>query len=295
MLYIDLSMPIHKTARGVSFEEWRHEDGADRISRNTRSLPGDSRRRRLQNYWRWLVGTRRIRPADLPDGDFLGNEFYRMSVHQGTHVDAPYHYGPTCEGQPARKVCDLPLEWFHGPGLVLDVRECGPVVTAEVIRRALKEAGGEPGPGTVVLLRSDADLRFGTPAYYRDFPGIAPDAIDELLDRGVKVIGTDGWGFDRPVPQMVGDFYRTRDPAVLWPAHLHGRQREYIQIEGLGNLRSIPPGPFSFAGFPIALPDAGAAWCRAVAIVAGLDPADPPAAPAVPAAGSHQQGERRHP
>ena len=267
-MFIDLSVPVAKTARGVSFEEWRHEDGAARISRNTRSLPGDSRGRRLANFWRWFTGERRIRPADLPGGNFLSNEFYRMSVHQGTHVDAPYHYGPVCEDRPAKKICDLPLEWFYGDGLVLDVRDCGEVVTAEVVRRAVKQARREPEPGTVVLLRSDADLNYGTPAYYYAFPGVDPGAIDELLGFGVKVIGTDGWGFDRPVPKMVREFYATRNPAVLWPAHFHGRDREYIQIEGLANLRSIPSGPFTFAGFPIALPDAGAAWCRAVAISA---------------------------
>jgi cyclase len=264
--FTDLSVPIGKMARGVTFEEWRHEDGAARISRNTRSLPGDSRGQRLANYWSWLTGKRRIHPGDLPGGDFLSNEFYRMSVHQGTHIDAPYHYGPSCEDAPAKKIGDLPLDWFYGDGLVLDVRGCGDVVSAETVQRAVKEAAREPQPGTVVLLRSDADLNFGTPAYFHAFPGIDPGAIDELLGYGVKVIGTDGWGFDRPVPKMVREFYARGDKAVLWPAHFHGREREYIQIEGLANLRSIPDGPFTFAGFPLSLPDAGASWVRAVAI-----------------------------
>ncbi|HEX4834547.1 MAG TPA: cyclase family protein [Trebonia sp.] len=266
MSVIDLSLPVRTTSPGVQFEQWRHEDGAARVSKNTRSLPGDDRMQRARNYVGWLAGTRRIRKADLPGGDFLSNEFYRMSVHQATHVDAPYHYGPTCEGAPAKKIGDLPLDWFVGEGVVLDVRGCGETVSAPVVKRAIKEAHHEPGKGTIVLLRSDADLKFGTPAYFRDFPGIEPDAIDLLTGLGVKVIGTDGWGFDRPVPKMVRDFYRTGDAKVLWPAHLHGRTREFIQIEGMANLRSIPFGTFQVIALPIRLIDAGGAWTRAVAI-----------------------------
>ena len=77
---------------------------------------------------------------------------------------------------------------------------------------------------------------------------------------------------------MIEDFYDQGDPAVLWPTHLHGRKREFIQIEGLANLRDIPPGPFTFVGFPISLPEAGGAWCRAVALVESTEIADGPGA-----------------
>jgi cyclase len=275
MACIDLSLPVRSTAPGVSFEQWPHEDGARRVSLNTRFLPGMSRASKIANYVRWLTGKRRIKPDHLPGGVFLSNEFYRMSVHQGTHVDAPFHYGPTCEGKPAKRIADLPLEWFWGRGVVLDVRDAGDAITTEVISKAIRNAHHTPGAGEIVLLRTDADLHYGTPGYVRNFPGVTPESIDALLDLGVKVIGTDGWGFDRPVPVMIEEFYRHRDPHVLWPAHFHGREREYIQIEGLANLRSIPYGTFWFAGFPIHLAEAGGAWCRAVAITE--DPFDQPA------------------
>ncbi len=265
MRCIDLTLPISKSAPGVEVEEWLHEDGARRISRRTVRMPGDSRRQAAVNWARWRLGTRRIRPADLPDGVFLSNEFYRMSVHQGTHVDAPYHYGPQCLGKPAPKIADLPLERFIGPGVVLDVTGCDSV-GADEIEKAIATSGQILKEGTIALLRSDADLRFGTPAYYREFPGITPDGIDALVERGVRVIGTDGWGFDRPVPQMVSDFYRSHDRSVLWPAHFHGRNQEYLQIEGLANLRDLPATPFTFIAFPLALRDAGGSWCRAVGI-----------------------------
>lgn len=265
-MYIDLSLPIRKQAPGVEFDQWLHKDGIRHLSRRIRSLPGDSRWQRIINYWRWFTGRRRLSEHDLPGGMFLSNEFYRMSVHQGTHIDAPFHYGPLCEGKPAKKVLDMPLDWFMGPGVVLDVRTSDGTVTGETVNKAISDAGVEPAPGSIVLFRSDSDLRVGTPEYFTESTVITPSAIDELLQRGVKVIGTDCWSFDGPARYMVEKFYRTRDSTALWPTHLHGREREFIQIEGLANLRSIPESQFIVVAFPIALVDAGGAWCRAVAI-----------------------------
>ncbi|MFD6418210.1 cyclase family protein [Streptomyces sp. NPDC060194] len=263
--YIDLSIPIRRQAPGVEFEQWLHRDGIGHLSRRIRALPGDTRRDRIVNHVRWLTGRRRLSEQDVPGGCFLSNEFYRMSVHQGTHVDAPFHYGPECEGKPAKKVMDLPLDWFSGPGVVLDVRDVRGAVTAADVKDALDRTGARPGPGSVVLFRTDSDLRLGTPAYYTESTAISPEAVDHLLDLGVKVLGTDCWSFDGPARAMVETFFRTRDPAVLWPAHMHGRRREFLQIEGLARLRDLPEGPFTFMAFPIALADAGAAWCRALA------------------------------
>ncbi|MDQ1045425.1 cyclase family protein [Streptomyces sp. V4I2] len=272
-MFVDLSIPVSRRAPGVEFEQWLHRDGIRHLSRRIRALPGDSRRDRFVNHLRWLTGSRRLREQDLPDGCFMSNEFYRMSVHQGTHVDAPFHYGPECEGRPAKKVMDLPLEWFHGHGVVLDVRGCGGRVTAADVKEALRTAGREVGPGWVALFRTDADLRLGTPAYYTESTAITPEAVDLLLDLGVKVLGTDCWSFDGPARRMVEDFFATGDSGALWPTHLHGRRREFIQIEGLARLRTLPDGPFTFMAFPIALADAGAAWCRAVARTGPTDPA----------------------
>ena len=50
----------------------------------------------------------------------LSLEIVNSSVHMGSHVDAPFHYGSTCEGKPAKQIMDIPLEWCYGPGVVLD-------------------------------------------------------------------------------------------------------------------------------------------------------------------------------
>lgn len=272
-MHVNLSIPIRRTAPGISFEQWLHADGVRHLSRRIRHLPGDSRRDRVVNHLRWLTGSRRLRPRDLPGGCFLSNEFYRMSVHAGTHVDAPFHYGPLCEGRPARKVTDLPLDWFSGPGVILDVRYCDGMVDQVAVREALrKRADGLP-EGAIVLFRTDADLMLGTVDHHTRSTAITPSAVDELLAAGVQVMGTDCWSFDAPARRMVEQFFRVRYTGALWPTHMHGRDREFIQIEGLANLRSVPDSPFTFSAYPIALADAGAAWCRAVAVVEPVEEA----------------------
>ena len=50
----------------------------------------------------------------------LAGEVINLATHSGTHVDAPYHYSPTCDGKPSRTIDELPLEWFFSDGVVLD-------------------------------------------------------------------------------------------------------------------------------------------------------------------------------
>ena len=65
-----------------------------------------------------------VKPRDLVWSNGLGwaVEEVRAITHTGTHVDAPYHYGETAAGKPARTIDEVPLEWCFAPGVVLDVR-----------------------------------------------------------------------------------------------------------------------------------------------------------------------------
>ena len=82
--------------------------------------------RTVRNALRDVVTRRRIRRSDLPGGLGLAWETVRVDTHHGTHVDAPWHYGPTCAGRPARTIDELPLEWFVAPGVRLDLRDKPP-------------------------------------------------------------------------------------------------------------------------------------------------------------------------
>ncbi|HEV7462020.1 MAG TPA: cyclase family protein, partial [Solirubrobacteraceae bacterium] len=56
----------------------------------------------------------------LRDGEgWAVEEFTRFGTHNSTHVDAPWHYNSTIRGERAQTIDELPLEWFHAPGVVL--------------------------------------------------------------------------------------------------------------------------------------------------------------------------------
>ncbi|OLB79505.1 MAG: cyclase [Actinobacteria bacterium 13_2_20CM_2_71_6] len=209
-------------------------------------------------------------PQVLPDGEFLNNDTLTLTVHTGTHVDAPAHYGSTTSygnGIP-RTIDQMPLEWFWRPGFVLDLTDA-PVgaVDAARLAKALADIGYEPQPLDIAILKTGAERHLGTPRYFTDFAGLDASATHFLLDLGVRVIGTDAFSLDAPFGDIIARYRETGDRSVLWPAHFAGRDREYCQIERLGNLEALPPYGFRIACFPVKVARAGAGWARAVALL----------------------------
>ncbi|EWC60660.1 putative cyclase [Actinokineospora spheciospongiae] len=211
-----------------------------------------------------------LRPEDFPGGMAISNETVTLTTHTGTHMDAPLHYGPESGGRPAKSIDQVPLDWCHGPGVRLDLRHvpAGAGITEAHLTAALAAAGHDLAPGDLVLLWTGADALWGSADYLTDYPGLTGEGTAFLVERGVRVIGIDAWGLDRPMRSMVDDYRRTGDRAHLWPAHLYGRSREYLQLEKLANLGDLPAATgFTVSCFPVSLAGAGAGWTRVVAML----------------------------
>ncbi len=220
-----------------------------------------------------------LTPGDFPGGMAISNETVTLTTHTGTHMDAPLHYGPLSGGRPAKSIDQVPLEWCYGPGVRLDVRHVPPgeAIGAGQVAEALDAAGHDLRPGDIVLLWTGADRLWGTPEYLTAYPGLSGEGTAYLVERGVKTIGIDAWGLDRPMAAMIEEYRRTGDSSALWPAHLYGREHEYLQLEKLAGLSGLPAATgFTVACFPVAVGGAGAGWTRVVALV----PRDGEAAPA---------------
>lgn len=212
-----------------------------------------------------------VKPEDLVYSDGQGWAIERIEAitHTGTHVDAPYHYGATSEGKPARTIDEIPLEWCLAPGVVLDMRHKadGELITVDDLRAALERIDYELQPLDIVLLHTGADKRLDSPEYFQQ-PGLGRDEVLWLVEQGVRVIGIDAYTLDRPFANMLADYKRTGDGRFIWPAHFAGIDAEYCQIEKLANLDQIPrPFGFTVSCLPVKIKGASAGWCRAVAIV----------------------------
>ncbi|MEU3711097.1 cyclase family protein [Streptomyces catenulae] len=213
-----------------------------------------------------------LAPEDFPDGMAISNETVTLTTHTGTHMDAPLHYGPVSGGEPAWSIDQVPLEWCQGPGVRLDVRDVPPGegITTGRVTAALERIGHTLAPGDIVLLWTGADRLWGSADYLRAYPGLTGDATAHLVESGVRVIGIDAWGLDRPMHRMIEDYRRTGDNGHLWPAHLYGRTAPYLQLEKLTRLDDLPAATgFTVTCFPVAVAGAGAGWTRVVAHVPG--------------------------
>lgn len=272
MQIVDLSVPI-TPAGGEPLPpkiKYRDHRSATRLLALAPAQDKRSKGRSLLNVLRGLVTGKRVRRRDFPGGLGLAWEDLRMQTHHGTHVDAPWHYGPTSGGEPARTIDELPLEWFMGPGVRLDLRDrpAGTALGVEDLESALGAIDHTLSPGDIVLLWTGADAYFLEPEYLERYCGLGGDATRWLLDRGIRVIGTDAWSLDRPPVYMGRDFVATGDASNLWPAHFVGREREYCQIEKLANLGGLPtPTGFTVVCFPVKIERASAGWTRAVALL----------------------------
>jgi kynurenine formamidase len=201
-----------------------------------------------------------------PGGQALAAEVVTLGTHSGTHVDAPAHYGPAATGR-ARTIDEVPLAWCFGDGVRLDVREKRPAdgVTRADVEAELERIGYELKPLDVVLVWTGTNLKQA--GYENRHAGLRRDATEYLVDSGVRLIGIDAWGLDRPFDVMAAEA-RAGDHAQLWESHILGREKEYCQIERLANLDRLPqPFGFTVYAFPFLIERASAAWTRVVAIV----------------------------
>jgi kynurenine formamidase len=171
-----------------------------------------------------------------------------MSSHQGTHLDAPFHFfddGKTLD--------QLPLEKFFGPATLVDFAPGGmlepktPLTVEMFLPHEHKFQ-----PGAKVIYRTGWDRKFGQPEFFSDFPTLTLDAARWIAAKRIGLLGMD-----------------TGTPSNDWKeCHwiLLGKEAEIVLVEGLANLDQLP-GQFTFIGFPLNLKGRDGSPIRAVAVV----------------------------
>lgn len=210
-----------------------------------------------------------VRSRHLKTGLGWANETIKLSTHGTTHVDAPWHYGPECEGKRARTIDEMPLDWFYGPGVVLDIRHLEPKAAATVadLQSGLARIDYKLRPRDIVLVQTGNDRLLGSRDYFNQGPGVSPEATRWLLDQGVRLTGIDAWGWDRPLAGQAREAKKTGRDDVFWAAHYVGLDREYCHMERLANLDQLPPTDFTVCAFPLKVKRGSAGPARVVALV----------------------------
>jgi kynurenine formamidase len=211
-----------------------------------------------------------LKAEDLPDGEAWSFEKIELITHNGTHLDAPYHFASTMnQGERAITIDEVPLQWCFQQGVKLDFRHLpdGHVVSALEVELELKRIGHELAPLDIVLINTRAGSRYGNDDYVSAGCGMGYEATMHLLERGVRVTGTDGWSWDAPFVHTKERFKESGDAALIWEGHKAGRDIGYCHLEKLHNLEALPADGFKVACFPVKIRAASAGWTRAVAII----------------------------
>lgn len=243
---IDLSVPITKRAKHLSKLEIEYFDH--------------------KTFQKMRAEELGIKDRYFAKWGYCASDKITLSTHDGTHLDAPYHYAPMSEGKAAKTIDCIPLEWCYGDGVVLDFHhfERERPINVKDIENMLEKITYKLKPLDIVLIRTDASKSWFEENYRSLGAGLTAESTEWLIDQGVKVMGIDAWTWDQPFDVML----KKNKPERFLEAHKVGYKREYCHIESLANLDMIPrPFGFKVAVFPIKVENASGAWTRAVAIV----------------------------
>lgn len=173
---------------------------------------------------------------DMQRGDDLTLSTLRATVHLGAHADGPNHYGPD-----APSIDQRSLDYYLGRCQVIRIDGArGTRVTPEALKtpinaeRVLLYTGTFPDPTN----------------FNEDFAALAPELVDALHERNVKLIGID-------TPSV--DLFDSKD----LPAHRRFLANDMAILEGLV-LRDVPGGIYELIALPLRLVGFDASPVRAV-------------------------------
>jgi len=210
-----------------------------------------------------------LKKEDLPDGAAWAVEKVELITHNGTHLDAPYHFHPTMnKGERAIAIDEVDLNWCFQPGVKLDFRHFpdGYVATADDVEAELRKIKHTLKPLEIVMVNTRAGSRYGNDDYVSAGCGMGYEATMYLLERGVRLTGTDAWSWDAPFVYTAEKYRDTKDASLIWEGHKAGRDIGYCHLEKLHNLEALPGDGFVVSCFPHKIRGASAGWTRAVAI-----------------------------
>lgn len=242
------------------------------------SWPGAARYRHDPDHWYADV------EGPPPLRQWSGHPYCSFTLgldeHTGTHFDAPTHFIPHPDSGlpnagPAGLLSTEAIEprQMMGNAVVIDVRELvgsGSGGVSPRIEPALlaahEERSGPIASSDVVLFRSGWDERYRRgaagdryvlePLVRRSepaWPAPSPAAIEWLLQRGVRCLGTDGVSMG------------PADDGV--PTHLVGLGAGMVFVEGLASLGELPSRGAGFIFLPVKVRGGTGGPGRAVAFV----------------------------
>ena len=160
----------------------------------------------------------------------------------GTYIDSPYHFDPS-----GKAIDELSLDQLILPGVVVD---CTKASKREALHADTLE--NVSIKNNAVLFHTGWSRFWGKNEYY-EYPFLAADTAQALLDGGAKMVGIDTLVIDN-----------TQDPTR--PVHNILLKHGVLIVENLTNLHLLPKSGFTFHAAPLKIRKSAAFPIRAYAV-----------------------------
>jgi arylformamidase len=182
------------------------------------------------------------RVSRMEDGEICNVTRMELSVHTGTHVDAPYHFLPDGD-----TVETLSLKTLTGRAYVVHLPD------VDLITQAVLEKAEIPPRTRRVLFktRNSDHWAKNTREFNTNYVGVSPDAAEYLIQRGVRLLGVDYLSV-APFEDVV-------------PTHETLLKAGVVILEGL-DLSKVGPGRYTLYCLPLKIANSDGAPARAMLI-----------------------------
>jgi arylformamidase len=184
-----------------------------------------------------------------------------LTLHEGTHVDAPYHFFsdlPTVDA--------LPPDCLIGPAVVVDLsdRDGDVAIEARDIQQWEAATGEAIRPGDIVLLHTGHSRHWqlgeqGRAYWANGWPHLARSAVEYLVGKPIKVIGVETLDPDRVDLDDIA--------SAEFVAHRTFLPRGILVIENLTHLDQIPTPRCQIIALPLKIAGASGSPVRVIAVV----------------------------
>ncbi len=177
--------------------------------------------------------------AQIAQGDPYNLTAITMSLHTGTHIDAPYHFIPQ-----GAKADELPLELFMGRAWVCALENLKSIGAQDLAQQGISD-GVER-----LLIKTDNSRLWQRAGFQEGFTYLRPDAARWIVERGIRLVGLDYLSVEEmgaPRPET----------------HLTLLGAGIVILEGL-DLSAVAAGSYTLMCFPLRVAGSDGAPCRAV-------------------------------
>jgi kynurenine formamidase len=193
------------------------------------------------------------RVSSLENGDLSCNHAVCLSEHLGTHFDAPLHF---IRG--GRSIAQVPVQRFFGRLATIDARDQAPDSAVGVERLLHFEAKhGAIRAGDAVMFSFGWARFWAHPEegarFFRDWPGISLRASEALVERDVRLVGSDCLSIDHFT-------------SAEFPAHNTLLGADVLIGENFARLERLPPW-CSLVALPLPINGGSGSPTRAIALV----------------------------